>query len=107
MANNAKVKAAGISPVEQTYADTWTSQLFVLADYHNVPTADPSSAEQYTANKEKKMTPPTPRAAIRGFKQLGDGHKAGYLNKAVASAKFEDGLRGGATGKAAHCPMLT
>uniref|UniRef100_UPI0012FB78FC extracellular solute-binding protein n=1 Tax=Sedimentibacter sp. B4 TaxID=304766 RepID=UPI0012FB78FC len=31
MANNAKIKAAGIDPVIQTYGDTWTSQLFVLA----------------------------------------------------------------------------
>ena len=36
MANNAKIKAAGIDPVIQTYGDTWTSQLFVLADFHNV-----------------------------------------------------------------------
>ena len=36
MANNAKVKAAGIDPVIQSYGETWTSQLFVLADYHNV-----------------------------------------------------------------------
>ena len=42
MANNAKIKAAGIDPVIQTYQDTWTSQLFVLADYHNVAAADPA-----------------------------------------------------------------
>ena len=36
MANNAKIKAAGVAPVIQTYGDTWTSQLFVLADFHNV-----------------------------------------------------------------------
>jgi raffinose/stachyose/melibiose transport system substrate-binding protein len=104
MANNAKVKAAGISPVEQTYGDTWTSQLFVLADYHNVATADPSFAEQYTANKAKYATTP---AALAGFQHLEDVHKAGYLNKDFASAKFEDGLRAVATGKAAHYPMLT
>ena len=36
MANSAKIKAAGVAPVIQTYGDTWTSQLFVLADFHNV-----------------------------------------------------------------------
>ena len=42
MANNAKIKAAGIAPVIQTYqTDTWTSQLFVLGDFHNVEAADP------------------------------------------------------------------
>ena len=38
-ANNDKIKAAGIPPVLQTYGDTWTSQLFVLADYYNVAQA--------------------------------------------------------------------
>ena len=32
MANNAKIKEAGITPVIQTFGMTWTSQLFVLAD---------------------------------------------------------------------------
>ena len=35
-ANNEKIKEAGIAPVIATYGDTWTSQLFVLADYYNV-----------------------------------------------------------------------
>ena len=40
-ANNDKLKAAGMPPVLQTYGDTWTSQLFVLADYYNVAQANP------------------------------------------------------------------
>ncbi len=39
MSNNAKIKADGSAdPVEQTYGadSTWTSQLFVLGDFHNV-----------------------------------------------------------------------
>jgi raffinose/stachyose/melibiose transport system substrate-binding protein len=104
MANNAKIKAAGITPVEQTYGDTWTSQLFVLADYHNVATADPSFAQDYTANKAKYATTPS---ALAGFQHLEDVHKAGYLNKDFAAAKFNDGLAAVATGKAAHYPMLT
>jgi raffinose/stachyose/melibiose transport system substrate-binding protein len=41
-ASNAdKIKAAGIPPVCATYGDTWTSQLFVLADYYNVQVAVP------------------------------------------------------------------
>jgi raffinose/stachyose/melibiose transport system substrate-binding protein len=104
MANNAKIKASGVNPVEQTFGDTWTSQIFVLADYHNVATADPSFAENYTANKAKYATTP---AALAGFQHLEDVHKAGYLNKDFASAKFEDGLRAVATGTAAHYPMIT
>lgn len=104
MANNAKVKAAGLTAVEQSYGDTWTSQLFVLADYHNIATANPTWADDYTANKAKYATTP---AATAGFQHLEDVHKAGYLNKDFASAKFEDGLRAIASGKAAHYPMLT
>ena len=42
MANNEKIKADGsAAPVEQTYGETWTSQLFVLGDFHNVAAAVP------------------------------------------------------------------
>ncbi len=41
MANNEKVKAAGKVAVAQTYRDTWTSQLFVLADYYQSAGAGP------------------------------------------------------------------
>jgi raffinose/stachyose/melibiose transport system substrate-binding protein len=104
MANNAKIKAAGVDPVVQTYGDTWTSQLLVLADFHNVAAAQPSFAEQYTAGQLKYATSP---AAIRGFEHLQEVHDAGYLNADFASAKLEDGLREVATGKGAHYPGLT
>ena len=104
MANNAKIKAAGITAVQQTFGETWTSQIFVLADYHNVAAADSSFAENYTANKAKYATTP---AALAGFQHLEDIHKAGYLNKDFASGKLNDGLLAVATGKAAHYPMIT
>ncbi len=50
-ANNEKIKAADIAPVAATFGDTWTSQLFVLADYFNVQSAVPDFAEKYTANE--------------------------------------------------------
>ena len=49
MANNAKIKAAGIAPVIQTYGDTWTSQLFVLGDYHNVAGDGPRLGDEVHA----------------------------------------------------------
>jgi raffinose/stachyose/melibiose transport system substrate-binding protein len=104
MANNAKIKAAGVTPVIQTYQDTWTSQLFVLADFHNVAAAEPDFAQRYTNNQAKYATSP---AAIKGFEHLQEVHDAGYLNKDFASAKLDDGLRMVATGKGAHYPMLT
>lgn len=104
MANNEKIKAAGKVAVAQTYKDTWSSQLFVLADYFNVQAANPTFAADYTANKAKYATTP---AAQKGFDYLAAVNKAGYLNADYGAATFDDGVRMVATGEAAHYPMLT
>jgi raffinose/stachyose/melibiose transport system substrate-binding protein len=105
MANNAKIKAAGgVAPVIQSYGETWTSQLFVLGDFHNVAAADPSFATDYTANKAKYATTP---AALAGFQHLQQVHDQGLLNKDFASAKLPDALRELASGKGAQWPILT
>jgi raffinose/stachyose/melibiose transport system substrate-binding protein len=103
MANNAKVKAAGIDPVIGTYQDTWTSQLFVLADYHNIAAADPGWAEKYTNGQVKYAQEP----AVKGFQRLEQVHEAGYQNKDYRSIKFEKGLSLLAEGKGAHYPILS
>jgi raffinose/stachyose/melibiose transport system substrate-binding protein len=104
MANNAKVKAAGKVAVAQTYRDTWTSQLFVLADYYSLNAAVPNFAEDYTNNKIKYASTP---AAMRGFEHLKEIHDAGLMNDDFGAASYDDGLRMVATGEAAHYPMLT
>jgi len=104
MANNEKIKAAGKVAVAQTYKDTWSSQLFVLADYFNVQAANPTFAADYTANKAKYATTP---AAQKGFDYLAAVNKAGYLNADYGAATFDDGVRMVANGDAAHYPMLT
>lgn len=104
MANNAKIKEAGIVPVAQTYADTWTSQLFILADYFNVQAQVPDFAEQYTANAAKYASTP---AAMRGFEHLQEVFEAGYTNEDFGAASFDEGVEMVATGTAAHYPMLT
>jgi len=104
MANNKKIKdAGGVDPVEQTYGETWTSQLFVLGDYHNVEAQVPDFAAKYTANQAKYATTP---AALAGFEHIQQVKEAGYLNKDFASAKLNDGVKAVATGKAAHYPQL-
>ena len=103
MANNAKIKAAGIDPVLQSYGDTWTSQLFVLADYHNIAAQDPEWAKKYTGNQVKYAQEP----AVEGFRHLEEVKKAGYLNKNFGSLKFEKALSLLAQGKGAHYPQLT
>ncbi|MBP1861768.1 ABC transporter substrate-binding protein [Rhizobium herbae] len=104
MANNEKIKAAGKVAVAQTYRDTWTSQLFVLADYYNLQAAVPNFAEDYTDNKAKYASTP---AAMKGFEHLKEVHDAGFFNEDFGAASYDDGLRMVATGEAAHYPMLT
>ena len=104
MKNNAAIKKAGVDPVIQTYGDTWTSQLFVLGDFHNVAANDPQWAEKYTANQVKYATDPT---ALAGFEHLQEVHDAGYVNKDFGSAKLNDGLTKLGQGKGAHYPMLS
>ena len=103
MKNNETIKKAGIDPVEQTYGETWTSQLFVLGDYHNVEAAVPDFAAKYTAGQLKYATTP---AALAGFQHIQDVKDAGYFNKDFASAKLNDGVKAIATGTAAHYPQL-
>ncbi|MEU4427249.1 extracellular solute-binding protein [Actinoplanes sp. NPDC024001] len=104
MANNAKLKAAGVAPVIQSYGETWTSQLFVLGDFHNVSAAQPDFAEKYTANQAKYATTP---AALAGFEHLQQVHEAGYTNKDFASAKLNDAVEQLANGTGAHYPILS
>jgi raffinose/stachyose/melibiose transport system substrate-binding protein len=105
MANNAKIKAAGTAAaVAQTYQTTWTSQLFLLGDYHNVQESEPNFAEEYTAGDTGFSTN---EVADDGFEHLQEVHAAGYLNKDFASTDYNDGIRMIAKGEAAHYPMLT
>ncbi len=103
-ANNEKIKAAGIAPVIATFGDTWTSQLFVLADYYNVQQAHPNFAADYTANKVKYATNPE---AMAGFNYLQEGFEKGWWQQDYATTKFEQGLKLLADGKGAHFPMLS
>jgi raffinose/stachyose/melibiose transport system substrate-binding protein len=103
LANSAKIKAAGIAPVIQTYGDTWTSQLLVLADFHNVAAQHPNFATEWTQNKANFESLP----ALEGFQRLEQLHKLGYFNSDYASAKLEQGLNELATGKGAQYPILT
>ncbi|MFG1609644.1 ABC transporter substrate-binding protein [Actinoplanes sp. NPDC049265] len=105
MANNARIKSDGkAAPVIQTYQETWTSQLFILGDFHNVLAAEPGFPDRYTRNQAKYATDP---AALLGFQHLQEVHDAGYLNSDFASAKLDDGLRMVAKGEGVHYPILS
>jgi raffinose/stachyose/melibiose transport system substrate-binding protein len=103
-ANNDALKEAGITPVGASFGTTWTSQLFVLADYHNVAQAEPNFAEDYTANKAKYATTP---AALTSFERLQEASDKGWWNEDYGSATFEDAQAMLLDGEIAQYPMLT
>ena len=59
------IKAAGCRSCEQTFGDTWTSQLFVLADYHNVQVGTRRSQTTTPRTKAKFATTPGSAAGVR------------------------------------------
>jgi len=102
--NSDKIKAAGITPVLGTLKDTFTSQLYVLGDFHNVAASNPEWADEYTANKVKYGTDPVAR---RGFEKAAEPKQKGWLNSSAGSTTFAQGIKQLAQGKAAQYPMLT
>lgn len=103
-ANNEAIKAAGIPPVLQTYGDTWTAQLFVLADNYNVAQAYPNFAEDYTNNRAKYAEL---AEAMAGFTHLQEGFEQEWYQQDFATTRFEQGLEMLANGEVAQYPMLT
>jgi raffinose/stachyose/melibiose transport system substrate-binding protein len=103
-ANNEKIKATGIPPVLQTYGDTWTAQLFVLADNYNVAQAYPNFAEDYTNNEAKYAALPE---AMAGFTHLREGFEKDWYQQDFTTTRFEQGLEMLANGEVAQYPMLT
>jgi len=102
--NSDKIKAAGITPVLGTLKDTFTSQLYVLGDFHNVAATNPKWADDYTANKVKYATDPV---ALKGFEKAAEPKQKGWLNTGAGSTTFAQGIKQLAQGKAAQYPMLT
>ncbi len=102
--NNEKIKADGkVDPIQQTFGDTWTAQLFVLADFANVEAQEPEWADQYTANQRNYSTQP----ALQSFLNQEEIAGKDWYNKRFASALYDDGVKAVATGTAAHYPMLS
>jgi raffinose/stachyose/melibiose transport system substrate-binding protein len=99
-----KIKTSGVTPVIETFGDTWTSQLFVLGDYYNVQLAEPNFAKDYTANRIKYANDPN---AVKGFQKLAEVKAKGYVNSSYGSLKQTQGMKLLADGKGAMYPMLS
>jgi raffinose/stachyose/melibiose transport system substrate-binding protein len=104
MANNAKIKKAGLVPVINSFKDSWTTQLFVLGDHFNVAKALPGFEKKFTENK---VVLANNKATLAGFSYLEQIRKAGYTNKDAAATTFAKALEYLALGKGAHYPMLS
>jgi raffinose/stachyose/melibiose transport system substrate-binding protein len=105
LSNSEKIKAAGITPVLQTFGDTWTSQLFVLADFANISKADKNWAADYTANKSSAKYAKQP--ALLGFEHTEEVFKKGLVNEDYSTLTNVNGLKLLAEGTAAQYPMIT
>jgi raffinose/stachyose/melibiose transport system substrate-binding protein len=105
ISNSEKIKAAGIAPVLQTFGDTWTSQLFVLADFANINAKDSSWAANYTANKADAKYAKQP--GLLGFQYTSEVFQKGLVNDDYASLTNANGLKDLAEGTAAQYPMIT
>ena len=107
IANSKKIQSSdpSVTPVLQSYGDTWTSQLLVLGDFANINKQDPDWATNYTNNKAdaKYVNPP----AFEGFQHTSEIVADGLVNKDYASMTNAQAMDALATGKAAQYPMLT
>jgi raffinose/stachyose/melibiose transport system substrate-binding protein len=102
MANNAKIKAAGLPAVIGSYGEGWTAQILILADFYNVNAAAPGFADQYTAGQANYQYT---SAAQASFQKLADLYDGGYLQKNNTTTGFIDALTMLANGEAGHYPM--
>lgn len=104
MENNAAIRAAGFDPVIQSFGDTWTSQMVMLADFYNVYAEDPDFGDKLTANEVSFADTPI---ALRSFEKLAELADAGYFNEDFPTTLLDQALAKLATGEGAHYPMLT
>lgn len=103
--NSQKIKASGVTPVLQTYGDTWTSQLFVLADFANVSAQQPDWASDYTANKADAKYAKQP--GLLGFQHTSEVFQKGFVNADFASLTNANGLKELAAGTVVQYAMIT
>jgi raffinose/stachyose/melibiose transport system substrate-binding protein len=105
IADAQKIKASGVAPILQSFGDTWTSQLFVLADFANINATDKNWAKDYTANKSDAKYAKQP--GLRGFQHTAEVFQKGLVNKDYASLTNVNALKDLATGQGAMYPMIT
>lgn len=105
IANCQAIKAEGqAAPVVQSYAETSTSQIIMLADFHNVAAATPDFAEKYTAHEIGFADDPV---ALRGFEKTEQIVVDGLVNEDYVSTTYQQALEYVAMGQGVHYPCLS
>jgi raffinose/stachyose/melibiose transport system substrate-binding protein len=104
MANCETIQAAGKTAVIGSYRDSWTSQLILLADFHNLQVQAPTFAADFNANRAKFATTPE---ALRAFEKLAEVPDRGFLNKDFLATTYDLALEMLVNGDGVHYPMLT
>lgn len=102
LANCDKIKKAGLTPIEATFGDSWTSQVPFLGDNYNVINKNPDFISEFEAGKAKFADTPE---GVSSFQKYIDMKP--YLNEDYLAATYNDGCEAIATGTAAHYIILT
>lgn len=97
------IRAIGVDPVIQSYGDTWTSQLVVLADFYNIYAEDPEFGDKLTANEVTYAG----GLGQRSFEKLEELYALGAFNEDFPTTVLDQALEKLATGQGAMYPMLT
>lgn len=104
LANCEIIKQAGLIPVIGGYKDSWTSQLIVLADQHNIVHEYPDFVKDFDAGVAKFSNTP---AALRSFEKLNEIYAKGYINEDLNSTSYDMALEMLAEGQGVYYPMLS
>lgn len=104
MDNCQKIKEAGLVPVLGAYDTSWSTQLVLLIDQHNLVHEDPNWVEAYNAGTATFSDSP---AAMRGFEKLYELAALGYLQPDAMNTSYEEAGQMFADGEGVYMPVLT
>jgi raffinose/stachyose/melibiose transport system substrate-binding protein len=104
IAASQKIKATGVDAICGSFADSWSAQLLVLADYFNVQAGVKNFAADYSANKAKFAYVPQ---ALASFTKMEQTFALGLYNKNAATTKYSEIGKLIGSGKCGFYPMGT
>lgn len=98
------IKDNGLIPVIAGYESSWSSQLVLLSDFHNLVYECPGWVEEYNAGNVTFSNTP---AALRGFEKLYELSEKGYIPSNAIHMGYEEACQMFAQGSGVYMPILT